>query len=61
MNTDFGSNRPKNDGIKLGLRRAVRRVHKSAYGRAFFVKLGTHTKFDLRNNSLGLFLLFGAN
>ena len=45
----------------LGLRRAVRRVHKSPYGRAFFVKIGTHTKFDLGNNPLGLFLLFGAN
>ena len=45
----------------IGLRRAVRRVHKSAYGRIFFAKIGTHTKFDPGNNPLGLFLLFGAN
>ena len=47
--------------IKLGIRRAVRRVHKSGHERVFFVKIGTHTKFDLVNNVLGLFLLFGAN
>ena len=47
--------------LYIGLRRAVRRVHKSAYGGHFFVKIGTHTKFDLVNNVLGLFLLFGAN
>ena len=47
--------------ITVGLRRAVRRVRKSAYGGAIFVKIGTHTKFDLGNHPLGLFLLFGVN
>ena len=47
--------------LKVGIRRAVRRVHRSAYGRVFFLKIGTYTKFDLGNNPLGLFLLFGAN
>ena len=47
--------------LYLGLRRAVRRVHRSVHGRVFFVKIGTHTKFGLGDNPLGLFLLFGAN
>ena len=47
--------------LKIGLRRAVRRVHRSAYGGVFFVKLGQHTKFDPGNNPRMSFLLFRAN
>ena len=44
--------------LKLGIRRADRRVHRSVHGRVVFMKIGTHTKFDLGNNPLVLFLLF---
>ena len=36
--------------LKLGIRRADRRVHRLVHGRVIFVKIGTHTKFDLENN-----------
>ena len=38
----------------------IRRYKKLNLGvRVFFLKIGTHTKFDLGKNPLGLFLLFG--
>ena len=43
--------------LKLGIRRADRRVHRLVHGRVIFVKIGTHTKFDLVNKVLGLDLL----